>query len=175
MDFATALAHLLEEEGGFVHHVDDPGGCTKDGVTERTYHHWLRTHGRALRSVRKMTSEERDEIYRTEYWQRAHCEDAPPLLRLALFDAAVNCGVTRAVKWAQAAAGTIADGAVGPNTRAAWRNSDAWRLLEDFLAARRRHHATIVVTNPALRTFLPGWALRCERVRVTCLALQVVA
>jgi lysozyme family protein len=43
-------------------------------------------------------------------------EELPPVLRYATFDAAVNSGVTQAVRWLQRAAGTTADGLIGQQT-----------------------------------------------------------
>jgi lysozyme family protein len=40
-NFEQCLEWLLEHEGGFVDHPDDPGGMTNKGITANTYQKWL--------------------------------------------------------------------------------------------------------------------------------------
>jgi hypothetical protein len=47
------------------------------------------------------------------------CPDLPPRLAFAVFDAAVNNGVGRAVRWLQLAVGAAEDGSYGVQTKAA--------------------------------------------------------
>ena len=45
MSFRAALPFVLRWEGGFVHHPDDPGGATNQGVTQRVYDAWRAAEG----------------------------------------------------------------------------------------------------------------------------------
>lgn len=156
MTFEQAVAHVLREEGGYANNPVDPGGETKFGISKRSYPHL---------DIAALTQAEAVAIYRRDFWLAAGCEHAPPKLRGVLFDAAVNCGRVQAVKWAQLIAGAVPDGIIGPQTRGAWASGDDESMAEDFHNIRLQHHARIAQKKPALRVFLPGWILRCVRVR----------
>jgi len=111
-----SLEWLLEEEGGWSNHPADRGGATMYGVTQATYNAWRKKKGRPQQSVRLMTKEEAYELYDSEYWRAADCHRLPWPISYLVFDAAVNSGVRRGVRWMQAGIGTKADGVVGPNT-----------------------------------------------------------
>ena len=40
-NFAKALEHVLNHEGGYVNHPADPGGMTNLGVTKRVWEEWV--------------------------------------------------------------------------------------------------------------------------------------
>ncbi|WP_245409751.1 glycoside hydrolase family 108 protein [Pararhizobium haloflavum] len=94
-------------EGGWADHPDDPGGKTMYGVTEGTYHGWLKSRGEPPRPVRQITKAEALEIYRDNYWApTAGRYNLVPGVDLATYDASVNSGVSRGVKWLKAAVGS---------------------------------------------------------------------
>ena len=66
--FRAALPFVLRWEGGFVHHPDDPGGATNQGVTQRVYDAWRAGEGLGQRSVRLIDDDEVRAIYETGYW-----------------------------------------------------------------------------------------------------------
>ena len=107
MDFDTALAHILESEGGYVNHPSDPGGATNMGITQRT----ARAHG-YKGSMRRLPREVAARIYREAYWDQCRCNELPPELRLPVFDAAVKSGCTRSIRWLQEAVNQPATGVV---------------------------------------------------------------
>ena len=55
-------------------------------------------------------------IYENNYWKRAKCDQLPSGLDLAVFDWAVNSGVSRASKALQKIIGVKDDGVIGPIT-----------------------------------------------------------
>ncbi len=114
MDFETALDQVLKHEGGYVHHPDDPGGATNYGITQAV----ARQHG-YMGSMRSIPLHIVRDIYRKSYWDKAKCEQLPPILRLIHFDSGVNSGTHRAAKWLQEAVGAAPDGIIGPKTLAA--------------------------------------------------------
>jgi lysozyme family protein len=67
---------LLEHEGGFVNHPKDPGGMTNLGVTRATYEQFL---GRAVTEaeMRALTPKDVGPLYKSEYWDKARCDDLP--------------------------------------------------------------------------------------------------
>lgn len=111
MNLEQALELLLRHEGGFVNHKKDPGGATKYGITEAV----ARSHG-YLGDMQHLPLETARAIYKKDYWDKIKADSLPAHLRFHVFDAAVNSGVSQAVKWLQEAAKTQVDGVVGPNT-----------------------------------------------------------
>jgi lysozyme family protein len=159
MEFDHALAHVLREEGGYVNHPRDPGGATNMGITQRT----ARAHG-YKGSMRRLPLSVAETIYREAYWDQCRCDELPPALRLPVFDAAVNSGPVRSIRWLQEsvqvrATGVLQDalitalGILTPREIAATRE----RLL-----ARRMAFLRGLST---WKVFGRGWANRLERVR----------
>ncbi len=118
MTFQACLPIVLQSEGGFVNDPQDPGGATNLGITLATLSNWL---GRpaTIAQVQALTAADVAPIYETRYYNASHAGDCPAGVDLMVFDAAVNQGVGRAVKSLQRSAGVTADGAFGPNTKAA--------------------------------------------------------
>lgn len=97
--FEACLAVTLKWEGGYSNHPDDPGGPTMRGVIQREYDKWRTANGKNRRPVRLISEAEVQAIYRQNYWDAAGCEELECGLDLCVFDAAVNSGVARALKW----------------------------------------------------------------------------
>lgn len=92
-------------EGTWSNHAKDPGGKTMYGITEATYHDWLREQGRRARAVRLISREEAVEIYYTRYWLPAGCDKLHLGVDRMVYDAAVNSGVGQARRWLIASIG----------------------------------------------------------------------
>lgn len=151
MTFDQAFHELLGHEGGYVDHPKDPGGATRWGVTERV----ARANG-YTGDMRQFPVELAKDIYRREYWDAVRADELPVALRYAVFDGAVNSGVTQAAKWLQRAVGTVVDGKIGPQTLLAANKGDPYRARGLMLAERLRF-MTDLRTWPA---FGRGWARR---------------
>lgn len=94
-------------EGGWSDHKADPGGKTMYGITEAVYHAWLKGRGLKLKPVGNISLSEAKLIYREQYWRpTAEKFDLFPGVDLAVYDAAVNSGVSRGIKWLKASAGS---------------------------------------------------------------------
>jgi lysozyme family protein len=107
MNFDEAFTRLLGHEGGYTIGVGDPGGETKFGVSKRAYPDL---------DIKALTVDGAKAIYRRDYWDATRCDELPDSVRFTVFDAAVNSGVTQAIKWLQATVGTAEDGKIGPIT-----------------------------------------------------------
>lgn len=151
MNFAEAFVKLLGHEGGFVDHPDDPGGATRWGVTERV----ARANG-YQGDMREFPQSLAMDIYRREYWAPVRADELPPAVRYAVFDAAVNSGVTQAVRWLQRAVGVADDGRIGPVTLAAVQSANPEATLRRMLALRL-DFMTRLQNWPS---FSRGWARR---------------
>lgn len=159
-DFERALAFVLEMEGGYVNHPDDPGGATNKGVTQAVYDAHRKAIGQAPRSVREITQDEIERIYHARYWLAAKCDQLPWPLSLFMFDSAVNHGVAGATKILQRALSLKDDGIFGPVTLAAVRAAHTGSLYGLWFAARLKFYYDIVRSRPRSAAFLLGWIRR---------------
>ena len=162
-NFQNALARILVYEGGKVDNPRDPGGRTNMGITQRTYNAWRNHHGMAVRDVYLIATDERDTIYKSEYWDPIHGDELPSGLDLAMFDAAVNSGCGSATMWLQGALGVEADGAFGSKTLVAALACDDEHTLDE-LCQRRLGSLKRLRTWP---TFGRGWEARIANVEKT--------
>jgi uncharacterized protein (TIGR02594 family) len=160
--FEQALEHILEMEGGFTDEVHDPGGPTNRGITLQVFADWrgvrLDAGSRAalkgeLQNIDLQTVRA---IYRKRYWKPAGCAAMPAPLALFHFDAAVNHGVTGAIRLLQAAVGTDVDGEIGPLTRAAMARLAPEEILRRYANVRRDRYRAL----PHFWRFGRGWLNR---------------
>lgn len=121
-NFQKSYERVLVYEGGWSNHPADPGGATYQGVIQRVYDGYRKRKGLPTRSVRHLTPDEREEIYRTQYWDEAKCRDLPAGIDFVVYDGAVNSGPAQSAKWLQRALGVRADGVIGQATIGAARD-----------------------------------------------------
>ena len=100
--FEVAVDHVLQVEGGYSDHPDDPGNWstgrvgegrlngTKFGISAATY---------PFLDIRSLTRAQAKRIYEREYWDAIGADQLEPRLGFLAFDAAVNHGVARAKRW----------------------------------------------------------------------------
>jgi lysozyme family protein len=119
MAFEQIFAIVVGEEGGLTTNPADPGnwsgGAVGSGVC-RGSKFGISAAAYPSVDIAALTVEEARAIYQRDYWQRVGADQVPAPLALLLFDAAVNNGVGRAVRWLQTAVGVTADGTFGPET-----------------------------------------------------------
>lgn len=147
MSFRAALEQVLRHEGGYVHDPRDPGGETRYGISKRSY---------PAEDIKNLTLERAGEIYRRDFWDRCRCDEMPPAIRMHLFDAAVNSGPVRAIRWLQEAARVERDGVIGPITI-----REAWATDPVALVARYNGLRLIYLSSlDGWRHYSKGWARR---------------
>ncbi|MEZ5907556.1 MAG: TIGR02594 family protein [Hyphomicrobiaceae bacterium] len=162
--FAAALAHVLEVEGGYSDDPYDPGGPTNKGITLATYAAHTGTpltagtRERLVRELKSIPDALVATIYRQRYWQPAGCHRLPAGLCLMHFDAAVNQGVGRAIRFLQQVVGTDVDGELGPLTAAAVSRADMRRALPAYADLRRKHYQGL----STFWRFGRGWLRRLD-------------
>lgn len=164
--FAAALKLILRHEGGYVDHPLDPGGATNRGITRATLAGY---RGRPVSKAEVMALSETEagNIYRTLYWNAVRGDELPAGVDLVVFDAAVNSGPGRAARWLQMALALQPDGAVGPSTISAARQSEARRLIAQFSHQR----LGFLQRLGTWRAFGRGWARRVRETESAALAL----
>jgi lysozyme family protein len=158
-NFDPSLDFILEFEGGYVDDPDDPGGATNLGVTIGTLSDWL-GHPATKDQVKALTPQTVAPIYKANYWNACRCDELPSGVDLIVFDSGVNCGVSRASKWLQAAVGVTADGVIGPATVAAAAASSAAHEIDTVSTSRKAHYEK----QPTFPKYGNGWMSRLDRV-----------
>jgi lysozyme family protein len=159
-NWPTSLALMLKSEGHFVNHPSDPGGMTNLGVTKKAWEAYV---GRQVdeAEMRGLTPEIVAPFYKAKYWDACKCDQLPLGVDYAVFDFAVNAGVSRASKTMQAALGTAADGIVGTATIGVATNADPDHFLEKFSAAKEQFYRNL----PTFDHFGKGWLRRVAEVK----------
>jgi lysozyme family protein len=169
-NFAPSLAHVLASEGGKVDNPRDPGGRTNCGITQREYDAWRTRHGQPPRDVWLLDPNEREAIYREDYWNKVSGDLLPHGVDYATFDFAVNSGpheadvcLQRAIEALQSSAGVTADGVIGPVTLAALNAADPLRVIHEICAER----LAFMQEHCDWADFGNGWSKRVASVEIT--------
>lgn len=165
-NFPACLAVILQSEGGF---VIDQGGPTYAGVTIPALQAYLRRPvGKsdivALASQPDVVAG----LYRSNYFNAAHCNELPPGLDLMVMDEAINEGVGRAIRHLQEALGVTADGLFGPGTRAAVAACDVAATIGKLHDTNAAYYASLDATYPQDER---GWHARNDRTRDLALTM----
>lgn len=138
--FEAAMDFVAQWEGGFSNDKDDPGGATNFGITLQTAkENGLDIDGDGdidVDDMKKMTMEAALAVYKNKYWNPLPI--MPWNVAIVAFDAAVNCGVERAKKWAQDA----------------MKTPDPVRAINE---SRRIYYNLIISRNPILAKYRNGW------------------
>lgn len=147
--FDQAVGFVLKDriEGGYVNDPRDPGGETNFGISKRSY---------PRVNMKTLTREQAIAIYKRDYWDSTGCDELPPKVAVAVFDCAVNQGPAIAKRLLQKAAGTVADGIIGPKTLAAVKSADQEDLVVQYLGWRLRRYAFTANSS----TYMRGWSNR---------------
>lgn len=165
------LELVFGSEGGLSTIRSDPGNWTggavgkgdlkgtKFGISAASY---------PSLNIASLTLTQAAEIYRRDYWTEMRGELLPLGVDYAVFDYAVNSGVSRAVRALQGVVGTTKDGVLGPKTLGAAASKPAAQIIS-ALCAQRLAYLKRLKTWP---TFGRGWTTRVEKVEREALAMQ---
>lgn len=162
-NYPQALKQVLKYEGGYVDHPKDPGGPTNKGVTQAVYDNWRKSQNLSTQSVRAIADSEVAAIYKNLYWDRISGDLLPSGVDFAVFDFAVNSGVSRAAKTLQAVVGVTQDGVIGPATIQATKTYVAMSITNRRLA--------FMQSLSIWSTFGKGWSARIADVNAQIIAL----
>lgn len=164
------LGRLIEREGGFVDHPNDPGGATKYGITLRTLERW-RGESIVKSDVKALTIEEAMQIYLELYWDLLNLHHITQWwTREFIFDWAVNGGLKNPVRQIQRLVGVGSDGVIGPVTAGAIdrflenHNPEGYSRLVD---CRVRWYIRLVESRHTHIVFMEGWFNRANEMRYT--------
>jgi lysozyme family protein len=162
-NYPQALKQVLKYEGGYVDHPKDPGGPTNKGVTQAVYDSWRKSQNLPTQSVRAIADSEVAAIYKNLYWDRVSGDLLPDGVDFAVFDFAVNSGVSRAAKTLQAVVGVTQDGVIGPATIQATKTYVAMAVTNKRLA--------FMQSLSIWSTFGKGWSARIADVKAQIISL----
>jgi lysozyme family protein len=142
---------VIRLEGGdkITNNPTDPGGLTKWGISQKAY---------PALNIRAITEDQAFQIYQDDYWEKMRCDAFRPCAALMLFDAAVNQGVGGAIRMAQATAGTMTDGLMGPQTIAAINAMADLSFARRFAKTRIARYLTL--NNTVEEANERGWMNR---------------
>lgn len=165
-NFANCMSVVLEHEGGYVDHPDDPGGATNLGITHLTLADW-RGAPVSKGDVRALQRTEAEEIYRARYWNALNCDRLAAGVDLVVFDFGVNAGPARAARMLQRITGAKIDGQIGPKTLAAAARFAPETIIERFSDDRLAYYRRLKHWD----SFGRGWTRRTEETRAKALAM----
>lgn len=149
---------VIEYEGGYVNHPNDPGGETYKGISRRAHPNW---QGWKLIDQKKPVPENLvQEFYHENYWKRLRCDEMPYPIGEYLFDFGVNAGITRAVITVQRALNITTDGILGPVTMRAIQQQDPQKLMYALLRQRIGYYTAITMQRSQFQVFFLGWIRR---------------
>jgi lysozyme family protein len=151
VNFDQAFDVLLGHEGAYSNNRNDPGGETMWGVTRKV----------ALQEgysgdMHVLPREFAKMVYRRRYWDAVQADSLPDAIRFSVFDAAVNSGVSQAVKWLQRAVDVVDDGILGPMTLQAAQRAHGPRVASKINGLR----LDFMTSLPTWGAFGRGWARR---------------
>jgi lysozyme family protein len=163
MTFDECFARVLKSEGGYVNDPADNGGETNLGVTIGAWGAYL---GRAIKpgEMKALTPDAVKPFYKAMYWDKVGGDKLPPSVAYAVFDFAVNAGVSRAAKFLQRAVGAVDDGVVGSGTLGMVAKADPAKLLQNFISQKIAFYTELAQRNPSQQKFLKGWLARVDEV-----------
>ena len=169
--FDRALEMVLRFEGGLSLDPNDRGNWVSGriGVGElRGTNCGISAAAFPDLDIQKLTRADIRVAYKLHYWNKVSGDLLPDPVNMVAFDAAVNCGVSRAAKWLQGAVGAAQDGIIGPLTLMRVCDHDPYDLAVEHLARRFQFMAGL----PTWSRYGRGWSRRL--VTVAALAARPV-
>lgn len=170
--FENAFHTVIGVEGGYTANPLDPGNWTggkcRVGICNGT-NFGISAAAYPTLDIANLALAEAQEIYRRDYWNKTACDQLPPALAVLVFDAAVNSGPDRAVKWLQIALNVTADGVVGPITSAAAKQAAGKGAV--VLAEYQAQRLLFLTGLPTWRIFGLGWTRRVCTVQFAALTV----
>lgn len=184
------IPSILQLEGGFVNHPNDPGGATNFGITLRTYRKFF-GEDKTVEDLKNIPTEHKNHIYEVGYWNPIKgYMFQHEALAATVFDFAVNGGVPKAAKTLQYVLNVyfnkqlVVDGIIGTLSLEAVNslNQDEakacfvlyndvrkiyYAYRADLLKSNAPHYAFVSsLTNPdsSSSVFYKGWINRVNKI-----------
>ena len=155
---------VIKTEGGYVNNPKDPGGPTNLGCTKTTWEEFV-GHEVSINDIKALTPNDVMPLYKAKYWDRINGDVLPSGIDYAVFDFAINSGLTRAAKTLQSVLGVDEDGEIGPASIDAAQKANAGQVAS--LVCEKR--LAFLQSLPTWSTFSSGWGRRVAEVEQTAL------
>lgn len=170
--FNEAIKHLIQAEGGFVNHPNDPGGATKYGITLNTLRDYRNNPSLDAKDVELLNLDEAKEIYFERYYKPLGLNECTNRIAcIILLDQAVNRGLSACIHDLHQIFGYK----INPSFPRAVdvlnfyeEEFDKLPMLNisfaiDFLIRSQSEYLRIAKNNQKLAIFLNGWMNRTHR------------
>ena len=179
--FQKFLPYILQHEGGYVNHANDPGGETYRGISRKAHPAsdlWkivdqykrnipnIYTSEGIARLNDALSKDARVQqiimdIYHKNYWLAVKADQLPYPIGEYVFDFAVNAGVVRAILTLQKVLGVKVDGLLGPVTIDAANNKPTTNIMQEYYIERVNYYVSITMRNiNQFNVFFLGWIRR---------------
>jgi lysozyme family protein len=157
--FDKCIVVILQNEGGYVNNLSDPGGETQWGIAKKFY---------PGLDIKSLTKEQAIEIYFKDYWTPMNLDPInSDTLKLQLFDMGVNAGIRAAIRIIQRLVFAKPDGIIGPHTvELINAYNQSVNLTELYKHERKRYYLGLTIRKPELKVFLKGWIARVEKTKL---------
>ena len=169
-NYEKLVPFIRKWEGGYVNDPLDKGGATNAGVTIATYREYRRKKGYPNTSVddlKRMTTAEWQEIFKTLYWNRWRADEiGSQSVANILVDWVWGSGVW-GIKIPQRLLSVAEDGLVGPKTIAALNVADPRQLFAKIKQSRLQYIDDIIRRTPTNERFRRGWINRLNDLKYT--------
>jgi lysozyme family protein len=158
--FKEAFEEVMEIEGGYVNHKDDPGGATNFGITKAV----ARRNGYEG-NMRDLKLHQARDIYYHEFWlDQQYNKIKNRDIAKEMFDQAVNMGPGRANRNLQKSYNLLfddeisVDGVIGPNTLKAINHCGKPISLFNLLNGYQiMHYINLAEKSEKYKSFIRGW------------------
>lgn len=179
MEFSKALKLVSLAEGKWTDDPQDSGGLTACGLARNKnpdlpiwdiIDKYIK-RGLSLSETEKVCRADTyfmglvEAVYKGRYWDTAHCDDLPNILRYPMFSASVNIGYKWAIRLLQKAAEIKADGIFGKQTKVACKILNTEKLCERFYNYWAAYYKALVKEKPEYEKYIKGWLNRIEDVK----------
>lgn len=163
-NFSESFEHVLGHEGGYQRDPRDRGNWTSGqiGVGENKGTKWgISAMSYPHLDIKNLTKADAQAIYARDYWGPIQGDRLPMGVDLAVFDAAVNSGRTRAAQWLQHVVGAEMDGLIGEETLAKLETMDPAKVVADY----NRNRLDFMQRIPTWNVYGRGWRNRVNAIQ----------
>ena len=172
MTYEQALKIILLNEGGYVNDPNDSGGETYCGISRNNFPNWDGWHTIDVErgcadfpnslSHNPILLDSLSLFYFDMFWTPLKLNGIKnDMLKLHIFDEAVNTGTHEAIILLQSIIGVTQDGCVGNDTLNTTNNyPNQLELAQRYMLGRDSFYQEIVKKKPENQKYLKGWLQR---------------
>ena len=162
-DFAPIYKETLKHEGGI--NAKYKEGLTNQGVVQSTYDLYRSRIGKGKQSVALMTSAERNDLYKHEFFDKPGYGQLPQNTAGVMFDYGVQSGPSRATRALQKVVNVPADGKLGTQTINAVNEYISKNGESALVNAVLDYRSTFLEAQKRSAAIKSGWRNRIKKLR----------